>query len=114
MTPEDKRLRLAALTRLALATREKAEPQVFQVYLEALSGWSADTLTEACRRLQTSATWFPKVAEISEACTTVANERHQRDEQRRLSAHLPDPISPERHAEIMAQFRAVLKRKVMP
>lgn len=113
MTPDEKRARLSALTKLALATREKAEPEVFRVYLEALAGWSTEVLAEACTRLQRTAQWFPKVAEIVEACNTIHRERQQRLEQKRLGAPVPAPISPEQHAEIMAKFRAVLKGKAL-
>lgn len=111
---DEKRQKLQALTKLAIATREAGEPQMFVVYLEGLEGFDADTVTTACANLVRQATWFPKVAEVVEACRAVLRVEGDRiAAKRRLNAPLPAPLSPEKHAEIMAKFRAVLSRKVM-
>ena len=111
---DEKRQKLQALTKLAIATREHAEPQLFVVYLEGLECFDADTVTTACANLIREATWFPKVAEVVEACRAVLRlEGDRAATRRRLNAPLPAPLSPEKHAEIMAKFRAVLSRKVM-
>ena len=115
MTRDDeKRQKLQALTKLAIATREKAEPQTFVVYLEGLEFFDAPTVATACANLIGRATWFPKVAELVEECRAILRVQAERNaERRRLSAPPPVPISPERHAEIMARFRAILHEKGM-
>jgi hypothetical protein len=114
LTPDDKRIRLEALTKLAIATREKAEPQTFAVYLEDLAAWRTSTLVEACRRLRLTAQWFPKVAEIAEACRAVAREAELRADARRLKPAEFVPVPAERVEEFKRQIRVAIGRKGMP
>lgn len=109
LTPEQKRARLEALTKLAIATREKLERETIGVYLDALQGWSTAIFVEACRRLQSASQWFPKVAEIADACRTVEREQQIRKEQRQLKAP-DDQISPERWQQLLADIRRVCNR----
>lgn len=109
-SPEQKRARLEALTKLAIATREKVERETFGVYLESLDSWSTGYLVEACRRLQRTATWFPKVAEIMECCRTVERERQIVAESRRLAPAEFTPIPKEKFERFLADIRAAINR----
>lgn len=111
MTPESKQARVNALTRLALATREKVEPAVYVVYVEDTQHFGTVVFVEACRRLEKSVAWFPKVAELVEQCRIVNQEYLDQTAKPR---QLTEPeLSPQKKAEIMARFREVIGRKAM-
>lgn len=115
MHPSDKETRLKALTRLAIATREKVEPQTFAVYLDDTQSIATSVLAEACHRLEKSATWFPKVAEVLEACSTVVKERKLREEWSRPRLNPPaDEPSPERKMQWLQTLREICTRRAMP
>ena len=60
--------RATALLRLAVATREKLDAGVYDVYLSHLATFRPETVTAACRELERTAQWFPKVAELVKEC----------------------------------------------
>jgi hypothetical protein len=113
MADDAQKQKLTALTRLALATREKVDRETFVLYLEAVQAFSPALVTEACRRLEDAMKWFPKKAELLEECGRVAMRDRERREDRERKRLPPAPLSPERHAEIMARFRDVLRSKAM-
>lgn len=63
------------LHRLAVATRDKLDPEVIAVYIDNTSDIELDIFERACRRLEQKAEWFPKVAEIRKCCAEIVNER---------------------------------------
>lgn len=111
MTPQERLQRAEIIGRLAVATREKLERQTLDVYIEALQGWSVETLRSACMRLQTSATWFPKVAEINDTCNVVRQHEVERKQARQLSSGTP--ADPERLSQFLADVKAEVARKSM-
>lgn len=113
LTKNDKTRRIAALSRLAIATREKMEPAAFVVYIEDTQRFSTVVLERACRHLATTVTWFPKVSELIEACQIVSRQLVEDRDQARRRALRPPPLSDEKWAEIQAQFRSVLKKHTM-
>lgn len=113
MTLDEKRARLNALTRLALATREKCEPQTLQVYLDMTAGWSVEILTQACERLGRTAQWFPKVGDITAECESVYKQAAERRETARLLNAEP-PVSSARQAELFRGLADLVKAKRWP
>ncbi len=107
--------RVKALTRLALATREKVEPATYVLYVEDTAGFPTDVLESACRRLETSLTWFPKVSELVEECRVVSRyQEEQRATARRQVPQLNGPqVSAEKIAGLRAAVNAEIQRKAM-
>lgn len=114
LTADSREQRVKALTRLALATREKMEAASYVIYVEDTAWFSTDVLTEACRRLETSSAWFPKVSELIEECRMVAQRKQEQRGQKLLRAPIPDPVSPEKMQEFMAQIRRLTRSKSFP
>ena len=116
MTARDEhQQRITSLLRLASATRTKLDPQDHAVYLDGTSGFSPETFAAACRHLETTAEFFPRLSEVVQACLAVVGERKRREElaRPRLRDSMPDPISAERHAEIMAKLRELIGTKTI-
>ena len=113
MTKDERETRLHALTRLALATREKVDRETYVLYLDDTSGFSTGVLVDACRRLETSAAWFPKVAELMEECRTVARQHMERAEERARKRLPPPAPRPEVTEEFLAKIRALARKKAM-
>jgi hypothetical protein len=114
LTRETREARLKALTRLALATREKVEPSVYVIYLEDTAAFSTGVMTEACQRLERSSAWFPKVAELIEECRLVAQQQQERREQaERQKRIMPPPPRPEFMADVMQRLRQLARKKSM-
>lgn len=111
MTDEDKRME--ALTRLALATREKVDRASYVLYLEDTARFSTAVIVDACRRLETSSPWFPKLAELIEECRIVAQQHAERAEAERRKRLPPPPPRPEFLADVMAKIRALGRTKGM-
>lgn len=67
----------AALSKLAVATREKMDPVLLQVYLDdpRVKFYSIKDIEAACHALMGTATWFPKLAEFLEALRAQARKR---------------------------------------
>jgi hypothetical protein len=115
----DEAERRAALTRLAVATRERLPESrterdaFFRVYLDDTERFPTSTFTLACRRLEMSLDWFPKKHELVEACAAVA--RHKADEQTPKLA-LPSgdkPVSEETLANFRADVAKLIKDRTM-
>ncbi len=113
LTAESKERRLKALTRLALATREKVESAVYVLYIEDTAGFSTEAVERACHRLELTTPWFPKVAELIEACRSEAEREAERRATRFRQLPAGDPVSPEKLGEFLAQIKAVVRKKAM-
>lgn len=111
LTEESARLRLAALKRLYLATREKWNPEQASIYVENTAGFSTAVVTSACRRLEGSAEWFPKASELVEECRLVAKRLEVEAEDKRRKRLPPAELTPEQKSDILAKFRKVLEKK---
>lgn len=89
--------RRAALTRLAVATRERLPEEkrdrdaFFHVYLDGLDKFATSTFVEACRRLETKLDWFPKKHELLEECRAIAQRKA---DARRGQLRLPEGQQP--------------------
>ena len=112
LTADSKTQRINALTRLALATREKVESPTYVVYVEDTAHFSTAVVVQACKRLEHSSSWFPKVAELIEECRLVANREAERRAAWQLPAHT-DKADPERLATFLEQCKAEVRRKSM-
>ncbi len=103
--------RAAALMRLAVATREKLDAGVYDVYLSHLALFRADTVIAACRELERTAQWFPKVAELERECRR--QERAARQQvQRQLAARVPEPVEPTPDLPRMERFMAAVRKAI--
>lgn len=119
MTPKDRAVRQAALTRLAVATRERLpetredREAFFSVYLSDLEGYSAETFVRACRHLETAVSWFPKKHELAEACRSIA--RQQADARKPSLALLPGdrPVDPEKLMRFKEAVAEAIASKAM-
>lgn len=116
---DDLKIRRAALTRLAIATRERLpESQedrnaLFRVYLDDLDRFSTDTFLRACRRLETM-TWFPKKGELAEACQAVAKYKADNAKPRLALGDGDTPVDPAKWGEFKLKVYALIKRKMLP
>lgn len=113
LTDSAKAQRLESLTRLALATREKVTRDVYVLYLEDTADFSTDVVLSACRRLEHSASWFPKVAELRAECLAVARQKAEQLAQKRLNLLTEPQVSPEKLAKFKAAVQALINRKGM-
>lgn len=104
----------AAITRLALATREplpvsqEDRNALFRIYWDGVNRFSIRTIVSACRRLETTSKWFPKVSELVETCAAIVARK--RDEAKPTLA-LPSgdtPLDPEK----LARFREDVARTI--
>lgn len=110
MDASQKERRIAALTRLAIATREKVDKATYVLYVEQTSNVPVSVLEAACRRLETSSDWFPKLSQVLEECRIVGQRRAEQAAQKRLP---PPELTEAQKADILSKFRAVLEKKVM-
>ena len=101
---------VAALTALAVATRDQTiDRAVFAVYLPHLAAYPMPVVLTACQRLQT-ADWFPKVGELTRACSAVVREQREARERQQLHAiRYADPASDAIAAEWLGRIRATVK-----
>ena len=115
MTSLERKARASAIGRLAVATRERVEPALFEVYVESTSAVPVEVLVRACDRLSRTSQWFPKVAEILEDCRAVARADQERREatQRRLTDG-NQPVSDEKHRELMHGLVSLVRSKRFP
>lgn len=115
MNRDDNARRIAALTRLAIATRErlpaeeKAKTAFFRIYLDDFEHFSTDTYERACRRLETSLDWFPKKHELMEACQAVAKWKAENQKPVRLA--LPSGDKP-LDLDQLKNFRRDVERNI--
>ena len=71
MIGSDRRLFDKALTKIAIATREKVTDEIFDLYFDALSDLSIDSLIPAMENIYKTAKFFPRVGEIREHAAPV-------------------------------------------
>lgn len=116
----DRRRRKDALKLLATLRQAEVDDKTAAAYLLGVSDLPPDVLEQAVRdigyraRDEYEPKW-PELGTIRSRCEAILrHQREERESRRLLNAAPPEPISPERMEEIMAKFRAVLKRKVMP
>ena len=110
LTDRDKEKRLEAFTRVAMATREKIDRATYVLYLEDTSDYSTAVVMTACKRLEHSSRWFPKVGELRDECRIVAAHLAEEAETKRR-ALMPPPISDEKWAEIRAKLQEIINRR---
>lgn len=67
-------IRSAALESLAIATRETLTPEMTKLYIERTDYFQDAVFADACRRLEMSSRWFPKLAELVEQCRMIMRE----------------------------------------
>jgi hypothetical protein len=100
----DQAIRRAALTRLAVATKELLPTRTegrdarFKIYLDGLDRFHTNTVVAVCRKLETEAPggWFPKLPELVEHMRTYLRVKQS---QSRPSYQLNGaPVSPEKLA----------------
>jgi len=113
LTADDKAIRLESLTRLAIATREKIDRATYVLYLEDTADYSTAAMTMACRRLEHSSKWFPKVGELREECSVVATRMAEDAEAKHRKALMPPPISDEKWDEIRRRLQEIIGRRSM-
>lgn len=108
----DRERMVTALGRLAVATREKLDAGVYDVYLEVLAEYPTEVVECACKNLCRSAKWFPKLNEILDLCgdiedglEAIERKREFDEAQRRLP-----PPDPERLVKFM---KGLAKPKVV-
>ena len=105
--------RLAALTSLALATREKADRATYVLYLDGLADFSTDVVVKACTRLSHTAEWFPKLSQLRDECRVVARYAHEQREQARRRLLDEPQVSAERVKQLKAAVAALLEKRGM-
>jgi hypothetical protein len=91
VTDEDKPAFAAAMTRLAVALREKESDVVMmRVYFDALRDLEIEFVVLAAERFVTNGQWFPKVREWRAMAGRVETERRQAH--RALLSKWPTPL----------------------
>lgn len=113
MTPEQKEKRIAALTRLALATREKLDRAAYVVFVDATATVPIDVFEAACRRLEAGSAWFPRVHELLEECRAVVRYRDSQRRPLRALAAGDVPITEAHLAELRARVAEAVERRRM-
>jgi hypothetical protein len=114
MSPQDRDTRMKAFSRLAIATREKMDPQAFAVYLDDTRGFTTEAVLRACRHLEHSLQWFPKVSELREACAFQEQRLREAREQRRPKLADGDkPVTPELWREFRSRVNALIQKRQM-
>lgn len=119
MSSTDEATRRAALTRLAIATKElipeekQARDAWFRVYLDGLASFHTATVVDVCRRLETTAEdgWFPKLPVLCEAMR--AYVRRKMDEARPVYQLNGPALDPEKLKTFRADVALALERKRM-
>ncbi len=104
----------AALTRLSAATGATIDKGIIDVYLEnrSIQQFSTAVIVTACRELEDTSEWFPKLVELKRYC-----ERVEIRLARAARPQLPEPEKPkqdiDRLLNFMKQTRAELRKKRM-
>lgn len=81
------------------------------LFVENTAHVELSVFTEACRRLETSAQWFPKVSELLEECRIVnARRQAERDEKRRKQI-TGAGITEAQWQDIQAKLKAIINKK---
>jgi hypothetical protein len=107
-----------ALTRLGAARRERLSDEDYDVYADGLKQFPAAMVAEVCEQMarkepEEFGPRYPTLGAIRQACSETLRRRQIQREQNTKRLTMGDPVSPEKHAEIMAKFRAVLQGKGM-
>jgi hypothetical protein len=110
--------KLAALTALGIARREKLAAEDFTVYLGELVEIRPQTVADVCAQLgrEEPAAFeprFPPLYLILQRCRAHENKL-ARMKALPPAPPIPDPISPSKWAEIQAKFRALVRGHSMP
>lgn len=103
----DEQVRRAALTRLAVATKEllpetkESRDAFFRIYLDGLANFSTQSVLAVCARLETTAEggWFPKLPVL---CDHLRAYVRMKQEQQRPARLTEPPVSPEKLKELRA------------
>lgn len=103
----DEQIRRAALTRLAVATKEllpetkEARDAFFRIYLDGLANFSTHTVTTVCHRLETTAEggWFPKLPVLCEHMRAYVRMRQDYERPKQLTE---PPVSEEKIRNLRA------------
>jgi hypothetical protein len=113
-----------AIERLAIARREKLAKVDYDVYLDGLQVFEAETVRRVCDVLGTEVPGefeprFPPLAVIAERCRVLVQRRREREEDERRSRTLKLPagdreVSPDRLARFRQDVEALVRRKAMP
>lgn len=113
LTKESLERRMAALTKLAIRTREKVEKETYVVYVEDTAHFPTQVVEIACQRLGTMQSWFPKSHELIEDCRAVAKHQAEQSEAKARRLQLPEPANPERLQKFLDDVKAEVRRKAM-
>lgn len=111
---------MASLKWLSTVRQAIVDRETSAAYLAGVQDIAPAVLEQACKDIGLTARGefepaMPELGTIRARCTAIERvKRERRESARLLQAHVPEPLTPEKKAEIMAQFRAVLQRKVMP
>lgn len=108
---------VAGMMRLAAATRDTSiDSAVCMVYLSNLEGYDTADIVAVCRALEATEEWFPKVAVLRKAIIAHRRKRQDAEEafQRSIRGGHEPLISDEKHAEMMAKFKAATRAHRMP
>jgi hypothetical protein len=119
MTDQERAARRAALTRLAVATRERLpearedRDAFFHVYLDGLENIHTDTFVKACRQLETTLDWFPKKHELIDACRAIARRKTEARESQQRQLTEGRMIDPPKVEELKRRVRELIATRGM-
>ena len=113
LTEESARVRGDALKRLHKATREKWDPEAASIYVQGTAQFPTEVFVLACRRLETTAEWYPKLAELCDECRLVF--KHMQDKRQQAKRRQLDvaPVSDEQIRDIRRRVQEALQRMRM-
>lgn len=115
----DRDFKLAALTRLAIATRERLPEDkrerdaMFHIYLDGMDVYSVDTFVRACKHLEVAQSWFPKKHELVEACQSIVKQKRDADRPRLALPAGQSEVNPAKLADFRHRVRELIQRKAM-
>jgi hypothetical protein len=117
--PNERDYKLAALTRLAIATRERLPEDkrerdaMFHIYLDGMDTYSADTFVRACKHLETALSWFPKKHELVEACQSILRQKRDKERPRLALPAGETEVDPAKLSDFRHRVRELIERKGM-
>ncbi len=85
-----------------------------RVYFENLERYSPEVVRAACRKLETTATWMPKVAEILDQCRQIHRTQIQSAPVRLDPQPDPTPAQLAMRDNFLTELRAMINGKRMP
>ena len=99
-----------ALMRLAAATRDTTiDAAVVTVYISNLDGADVRDIVATCRKMESTESWFPKCAELVQACRKARLARQSEERRAWLEAQVV-PELPEASEDTKASFLAKARR----